>query len=1392
MIAERNCPKCGSENTHLEKKKQKYVCEEDDCRHEFLLVKPVVPLRIFISYGRDEYATLAQRLKDDLLKRGHEVWFDKDRLKEGGYWEHYIDEGLNWVSKDPETGRVVFIMTPHSVRRPDGYCLNEIAKALTKSVPIVPVMLVYSEPPLSIYRLQYLDMQDCFPPEEKIVSYDRRLERLVLALEEKKLDFEGVQSRLLKTLNPISFAADISKLLKDFTGRRWVFEQVDHWLHDEKGAKVFWIEGALGAGKSAIAAWLRDNRREIAAFHFCDINSEEKRNPCKLVCSIAYQLSTQLPDYEERLKGLQLEGIMQEYQEAYTLFDKLIVQPFSENFPAPDRTVVVLIDALDEATYQKRNEIALFLSRCADKTPAWLRFLVTSRPESEIQAALQSLSPYRLDTTTKENKADIEEYLKKIIPSITTEQINVIMEKSEGVFLYIRYVCDEIQNGSLNLDRLDEFPQGLGEIYYQYFDRQFGKDLTYYQTEIRPLLCLIFASFEPLELGFLISILGYKNRMALFDRLDHLGSLFHRTGEKDSDTIAPFHRSLVDWITNKDKTGIFFIDVIYGHKLLVNYGFKQYEQSPEAMTNYTLEWLPEHIVQTGAYEKLVTLLKDFNYIMVKLKSGMLGKLLEDYRVTIKTLPVEQRKALRIERAFFQEKAHILRRGNDVWQAYKIFFQLAIEHADDSPLTQGAEKYLATGKCNWVWLRREMRMAHAAVDSCVAVFEGHINSVNGAIPMFDGRIMSWSEDETLRIWGNDGRPMNVLVGHTMWVNGAMQMADGHILSWSGDHTLRMWDSKGKPIKVMEGHTTVQIDIDAIIMLNGDILSWGGKYSEDHTLCIWDKNGKPLTVLEGHTDSVCGALLLPEGHILSWSDDHTLRIWDNDGKSLSVLKGHTSSVHGAMLMPDGRILSWSGDHTLRIWDSKGTLLIVMRGHAGSVFGAMLMPDGRILSWSGDTTLIMWDSNGNILAVLKGHDDEVYGALLIPDGRILSWSYDKSPRLWDNNGNPLSALDGHTDSINGVLLMPDGRILSWSEDKTLRLWDSNIESMTVIESHKNVVNGAISMLDGSILTWSKDSTLRLWSSEGKLLKVLQGHTDYIEDVMLLPDGRILSWSRDKTLRLWKSNGKPLKVLEGHTSHIVGVLLLPDSRILSWAADPNPTLRLWDKKGKELKVLSGHTSYVAGALLMPDGRILSWSMDHTLRLWGNDGRFLSVLAGHTGRVSGAMLLPDGRILSWSADKTLRLWDNVGTPLKLLKGQTDEVRGAILLSDGCILSMTWKREGKRFHLWDNNGNYLSAYNELEGLRAFPEVRNKILGKSRLSFHFGFLSESRHACLCSFNKINDAIIFWHSSVECQARLLNSNGSAVVTQDDGQVCILKLYCGTCRVNIEEMDRIIINE
>ena len=91
---------------------------------------------VFLSYGHDQYVSLAERIKHDPEAQGNEVWFDVERLKTGGDWERYIEEGLDRASSDLNTGRFLLLMTPHSVRRPNGYCLNELARALSRNLPV--------------------------------------------------------------------------------------------------------------------------------------------------------------------------------------------------------------------------------------------------------------------------------------------------------------------------------------------------------------------------------------------------------------------------------------------------------------------------------------------------------------------------------------------------------------------------------------------------------------------------------------------------------------------------------------------------------------------------------------------------------------------------------------------------------------------------------------------------------------------------------------------------------------------------------------------------------------------------------------------------------------------------------------------------------------------------------------------------------------------------------------------------------------------------------------------------------------------------------------------------------------------------------------------------------
>lgn len=79
------CPQCGSGDVAFSKKRQVFLCAE--CEHTFERTTGVRTRRVFLSYGHDEFTPLAERVRGDLRARGHEVWFDAERLKGGGDWE---------------------------------------------------------------------------------------------------------------------------------------------------------------------------------------------------------------------------------------------------------------------------------------------------------------------------------------------------------------------------------------------------------------------------------------------------------------------------------------------------------------------------------------------------------------------------------------------------------------------------------------------------------------------------------------------------------------------------------------------------------------------------------------------------------------------------------------------------------------------------------------------------------------------------------------------------------------------------------------------------------------------------------------------------------------------------------------------------------------------------------------------------------------------------------------------------------------------------------------------------------------------------------------------------------------------------------------------------------
>ena len=78
-----------------------------------------------------------------------------------------------------------------------------------------------------------------------------------------------------------------------------------------------------------------------------------------------------------------------------------------------------------------------------------------------------------------------------------------------------------------------------------------------------------------------------------------------------------------------------------------------------------------------------------------------------------------------------------------------------------------------------------------------VQSGHTSVVSALTTLADGRIVSGSHDNSLRVWREQGGAWSSveLSGHTSSVSALTTLADGRIVSGGDDNSLRVWREQG---------------------------------------------------------------------------------------------------------------------------------------------------------------------------------------------------------------------------------------------------------------------------------------------------------------------------------------------------------------------------------------------------------------------------------------------------------------------------------------------------------------------------------------------------------------------------------------------------------------------
>ncbi|MEQ1741643.1 MAG: TIR domain-containing protein [Candidatus Nitrotoga sp.] len=620
------CPNCDSTHTVFKEKAHQWECL--DCEERFIGATPIDMLRrltdraenpkhIFFSYGHDANRELVDELRQDLEKRGHQVWIDYKEIGAWDDWKGRITQGIY------DTQIAVVFLSKHSTRDP-GVCRNEVAMALHRFGSVYPILL---EPlsqvsiPLTVTHLQWPDLSRWRDIRDGTVPdidwgrwYEERLIEVITKIEGECTRFANETGLLRMALRPSTFESKVALHVEGFIGREWVFEAYEEWLNSKPASRIFWLRAGPGFGKSALAANLSHRYRgAIVGTWFCESVSVELNNASQALRTLAFQLALRWDDYRVRvLAQLGISGAFEQdkidsvWQE---LAKKNVPDLFRQLFAEPlagliwrEHKLVIVIDALDEATNEMGgNSLVDLISQHFINLPSWICFVLTSRLEANVVNRLQGFKSFEIDGQDSRNHNDLLEYCQKTIfrlPEFAAltereryEVQDSLISKSEGMILYLKLVEEGLNEGTLAINCLGQLEGGLVGLYRRYhssFEHRFGHD---YDIEAKLLLRLLMAAPGPLPEDLARVVLDWDREKLL--------SVHNRIGSYLCESMAGlqiFHKTLREWLADS-RSGRFFVAIELGQRQLAKSLWQHFQETENKLhLRWTLQiqdWLPE-------------------------------------------------------------------------------------------------------------------------------------------------------------------------------------------------------------------------------------------------------------------------------------------------------------------------------------------------------------------------------------------------------------------------------------------------------------------------------------------------------------------------------------------------------------------------------------------------------------------------------------------------------------------------------------------------------------------------------------------------------------------------------------------------------------------------------
>ncbi|KAF7967812.1 hypothetical protein HWV62_32969 [Athelia sp. TMB] len=250
--------------------------------------------------------------------------------------------------------------------------------------------------------------------------------------------------------------------------RQDVLKDVFERLMAPSDKNIIWLHGAAGLGKSTIATSAAEHFAELqkrGAFLFFDRNLPIESDPSRVISTLAYQLAM-----HNRVVGSAISAAIDRdallCDAATTLtsqFTSLLSKPLSEASSKIEEPIIVILDALDECgnAASRRTLLRILSSPEFAELPRQFRFLITSRPELDIQNSLASCSHVQPVDLSKASDPELRLYLTSELQAIYQEQhvtaylpagwpgqdvIDILVTLAAGLFIWAATVIRHLKD----------------------------------------------------------------------------------------------------------------------------------------------------------------------------------------------------------------------------------------------------------------------------------------------------------------------------------------------------------------------------------------------------------------------------------------------------------------------------------------------------------------------------------------------------------------------------------------------------------------------------------------------------------------------------------------------------------------------------------------------------------------------------------------------------------------------------------------------------------------------------------------------------------------------------------------------------------------------------------